>query len=101
VAQLQSVTHVLGDGHVRPQSIRLKYHCDIALIGRQPGGVTAADRYAGACQRNKAADRPQQGGLAATGRAQQSKKFAACSGERDTIEHAMRVVVHPSFVDFE
>ena len=58
-AQLQAVTDVLSDGHVRPQGIGLEYHRNVTFVGRQPGDIAPANRDRAAGQRNEATDRAQ------------------------------------------
>src|SRR3984893_7740321 len=87
--QFQAVADVLRHRHVRPQSIGLEHHRDVALVGRQPGNIVLADRYRAACHSDKTAYGAKQGGLAAARRTQKRYELAACSPERDMVEHAV------------
>src|SRR6266851_591677 len=87
--QFQAVTDVLRHRHVRPERIGLEHHRDVALVRRQPGDVAAANRYRAAYYGDEPANGAQQGGLAAARRSQKRYELAACSPERDMVEHAV------------
>ena len=63
-AQLQREAHVLGDGLVRVQRVVLEHHRDVAVLGRHPDHVLAADLDAALVDVLESGEHPQRGALA-------------------------------------
>ena len=75
MAQLQSESHVIIDGHVGIQSVVLEDHGDITVLGGNIIDETVADVQLTAGNVFQAGDHTQGGGLTAAGRTDQNDKF--------------------------
>ena len=73
---LQAVTHVLQHRHVRKKRVGLEHHRHITCRGRQPGHIVVTNQDAPAAGHLQAGDQTQNGGLAASGRAEQRDQRA-------------------------
>ena len=87
LAAPQPETGIPPGVEVGEQGVVLKHHAHAAALGRQPAlgprHLLAADSHHPTVGALKAGDQPQQGGLAATGRAQQAHQFPRTQLEVD------------------
>jgi hypothetical protein len=83
LAHAQAEADVVGDGHVREDRVALEHHGDAALAGRQVGDVVVADHDAAGVWVLEAGQHPQQGRLAAAGRAEQDHELAVLDRQTD------------------
>src|SRR5262249_24523047 len=74
----RSKPHVLLERAPRQQSRLLEHHAELTVVGERNGAVGVAV---------EAGDDPQQGGLAASGRANQGADLAACEAQRQPVDH--------------
>src|SRR5512132_375081 len=88
----EAVRNVFGDGHVRPQRIRLEHDADSAPLG---GNLIGGCRHDGIADTDfprirsiEACDLPQQRRLAAARGTQDRDQFAVRDGERYVVERA-------------
>ena len=107
---LQGEAHVVGDGHVRVQSIVLEHHGDVAILRLHRGDVLATDEDAALVDLFEAGEHTEGGRLAATGRTDEHEELAILDIEiqvihrrlvvarvdtRDVIENDFCHFVHP------
>ena len=91
----QPEADVVGDGHLREQRPVLEHHPHPALLGRDPGAVGVAehplpDGDPAPVRALETGDRPQQGGLPRTARAEQRAHLSRLHGERHPAQHLGR-----------
>src|SRR5450830_1238676 len=84
---LQAEGDVLFHGHVGEQRVALEHHADRAFLRAQRDDVLVVEEYLAAVHRGQAGDAAQQGGLAATGRAEQGDEFTLGDFAVDVAEH--------------
>ena len=75
LAQLQTESHVLVNGHVRVQGVVLEDHCDIAVFRGNIVDQTVTDVHLAAGDLLQTGDHAQGGGLTAAGRTDENDKF--------------------------
>jgi hypothetical protein len=75
LAHFQPESEVLPDIHVRVESVVLKDHRDIPILGRDVVHQTIADIDLAGCHRLQAGDHPERCGLTASGGPHQHCKF--------------------------
>ena len=73
---LQSEAHVVGDGHVRVQSVVLEHHGDVAILRLHGGDILATDEDAALVDLFQASEHAQGGGLTAARGADQHEELA-------------------------
>ena len=81
----QPVGDIFLNGHVRKHGVRLEHHVDWPLVRRDGGEVRAVDQDASRGGPLESRQHAQQGGLAATGTAQDGEEFALVDVEADII----------------
>ncbi len=91
-AQTQAVGHVVARGHVGEQAVRLEHDAHVPLVGGHPGDVPAAHQDPALVHLVQAAERPQGGGLAAAGRAEQRDELARGDVDGQALERVHRAV---------
>ncbi|MNM96029.1 hypothetical protein D3C81_1084930 [compost metagenome] len=94
--RLQAEGQVLGDGHVREQCVVLEHRVHRALERRAVGDVLAIQEDFPGGGKLEAGDHPQQGGLAAAGRAEQGEEFVVADIQVDAFQRhraAVRIAV--------
>ena len=90
--QPERVADVLGDGHVRPDRVRLEHDAALPLLrrherlGRAVEHDAVADRDAAGVGAVQAGDRPQRRRLPAPARAEQRQQLAGVRLQRDRVE---------------
>ncbi|MNI57148.1 hypothetical protein D3C73_1121900 [compost metagenome] len=92
-AQLQAKGQVLGHGHVRVQRVTLEHHRDVAIFGCHVVDHAITDGQRAAADLFQPCHHPQQGRLAAAGRADQHHQFAVGHLERGVLHRDLAVVV--------
>ena len=85
-AHLQAVAEVLAHRHVRIEGVALEHHRDVAVARREVGHVPAADRHAARRDLLEPGDHPQQGRLAAAGRADENHELAVGDRQADVVD---------------
>ena len=75
LAQLQTESHVLVNGHVRVQSVVLEDHRDVAVFRGNVVDQTVADVHLAARDLLQASDHTQGGGLTTAGRTDENDKL--------------------------
>src|SRR4030095_11394746 len=78
--------HVLEDAHVRPERVLLEHHAEIALPRRHGVDGLVVHEDAPFVGRGEAREHPEEGGLAAAGRAEQRVELAGAYGQRDVLD---------------
>ena len=86
LADLEPEGDVLGDRHVLEDRVVLEDEADVALLGRQVGGLGALDRDGAGVGGVQAGDDAQQRGLAATARPEQRGELPGGQGDGDVVE---------------
>ena len=92
-AQLERVSDVFTNGHVREQRQRLEHHAEIALMRRRMADVFTVQADFAAGQGFQPGDHAQQGGLAAARRAKKAHQFAFRQVQIDVGYRTRRAVV--------
>src|SRR5882757_4261525 len=82
----QAERDVLFHAHVREQRVRLKHHIDRAFIGRHARHIFAVDENAPGTWGFETAQHAQQGGLAASRRAEKAKYLAFVDFQGDVVD---------------
>ena len=90
LALLEPVGDVVQHGHVREQGVLLEDGVDLALVGRHPDRVPAADEDLALVWLLEAGDHPQRRGLAAPGRPQERQELALAHPETDRVNRGQR-----------
>ncbi len=91
-AQLEAEGDVVAHCQVREQAVGLEDHPHVALVGRHPGEVLAADLDAAGRRLVEAGQDAQCRGLAAARRAEQGHELAGGEMEGESVERADRAV---------
>lgn len=86
----QAIGNIVGHAQIGKQRIRLEHNAVIALGGRQPGDVAARQPNLAVIGHVQPGNLAQQGGFAATGRAQQAHKLALAHTQVQLVEHGVR-----------
>ena len=73
---LQAVGDVVQHAHVGEQRVVLEHRVDVALVGRQAGGLRPVDADGAGRRLLEAGDQPQAGGLARAGRPEHGEELA-------------------------
>jgi hypothetical protein len=94
VAQLQSETEILLDGHVGIQRVVLEHHGDVAVLGRHVVDHLVADRDRTGADVLQARDHPQCRRLAAAGWTDQHHELAVFDVEAEVVNR-----LDPSGID--
>ena len=76
------------------QSVALKHRIDLPLIGRHIVDAFTVKGHRAGSGRQKAADDPQSGSLAAAGGAQQGEEFMVINIQVDTVKYPLSVELH-------
>ena len=87
-AQAQRIRDIFTDGHVREQRQRLKHHAEVALVGRHTADIVPVETDLTGAQGFQARDQAQQGGLATTGRPEETHQFSFRQMEIDALHCA-------------
>src|SRR5882757_6032272 len=82
---LEPKGHVLLDGHVWKQRVRLEHHVDAPLVRRDGAHVLAVDVDLPGRRRFEAREHSQQGRLAGAGPAEEAEDLAAINVEGDAV----------------
>ena len=101
MAQLEIVTDVLHDRHMRPQGVGLEHHRNAPPFRRQARYVLPADENRAAGQADKATNRARERGLATARCAQKRDKLAAGCTQRHAIEHPVCAIEDARFANLE
>src|SRR5262249_38966742 len=101
MAQLETVTDVLRDRHMRPQGVGLEHHRDVPPFRRPARYVLPADDDRAAGQVDKTANRAQESGLAPARCAQKRDKLAAGRTQRHAIEDPVCAIEDARLANFE
>jgi hypothetical protein len=88
LADLESKAHVVGDGHLRIESVVLEHHCDVALLWSEVGHVDIADVDASLVDVLETRKHPQTGRLAAAGRSDEHQELAVVDVEVEPVDTA-------------
>ncbi|MOA01740.1 hypothetical protein D3C78_1211620 [compost metagenome] len=83
---LQAEGDVVRHRQVGEQGIGLEHYAEIPLLGRQQGDVATPLPDLATARQIQPGDRPQQGGLAAAGRAEEADELPLLDGEGDILE---------------
>ena len=86
LAHAQAVAEVLAHGHVRVERVALEHHRDVAFARRELRHVAGVDRDRALGDVLQPGDHPEQGGLAAAGRADEHEELAALDLEGDVVD---------------
>jgi hypothetical protein len=86
LADLQPEGHVPEHRQVLERRVVLEHEPDVALLGRQAGGVEALDHHGPLVRVLEAGDDPQQRRLAAAAGTEQRRELAGGDGEVDVVE---------------
>jgi hypothetical protein len=89
-ALLEPVRHVVEDGHVREQRVRLEHCVDVAPVGRGTDGVDATDQDLALVRLFEAGDQPEGGGLAAPRGTEQREELTPPDFEVDGVHGRQR-----------
>ena len=85
---LEAVGEVLRDRVVRVERVVLEHHRDVAVARREPGDLAVADPDLAVADLLEPRDHPQEGRLAAAGRADEHHELAALDREADLVDGA-------------
>ncbi|MOA07159.1 hypothetical protein D3C78_1268420 [compost metagenome] len=96
----QAEGNVVEHGHVAEQGVVLEHEADVAVAHVVLGDVLAVEHDAAHVRGFQAGDDPQQGGLAAAGRAEQRHQLAAVDIQVDLVERLEGVEVLADVADF-
>ena len=88
-AQLEREAHVLGDRLGRVERIVLEHHRDVAVLGRHPDHVLAADLDVALVDVLQPGQHPQRGALARSGRADQHDELAVGDVEVERVDREL------------
>jgi hypothetical protein len=88
----EPIGDVLRHAHMREQRVVLEYDTDLAAVRRQRVDGAIADNDLAAALLDEAGDDPEQGGLAATGRAEQRDQFAPLDLQSHVVDREPRAV---------
>ena len=88
---LQGEAHVVGDGHVRVQSVVLEDHCDVAVLRLHRGDIIATDEDATLVDLFQAGQHAQSRGLTAARRADQHQELAVLNVKIQIIHRGLIV----------
>ncbi|MNT02284.1 hypothetical protein D3C72_1367750 [compost metagenome] len=97
---LEAEGDVVPHRHVGEERIALEHHADAPLLGRLPGDVLTGHPHLTAIHRSEPGQRPQQGGLAAAGGAEQGHQLPLADAEFDPLEHRGLAVGFVQLIDF-
>ena len=81
------------------QGVTLENRVDLALVGRQVVDGFPVEGHCSGSGRQKAADDPQSGGLAAAGGAQQCEEFVVIEVKIDAVENTLPVELHGKILE--
>jgi hypothetical protein len=101
--ELEAKSHVLVDVHVRVEGVGLEHHAHVALHRRHVVHVAPADGQLAAGDVFQTRDHPKQGGLAATGRADEDDELPFLDVEVDAAQGVLvdsRVVIFANVVEY-
>src|SRR5207248_2317925 len=82
----QAEGDILFDREMRKERVALKHHVDSAPVWRHAGKVFAVEQNPPLLRSLEAGEKPQQCGLAASGRTEQGEKFAFENIKRDHLD---------------
>ena len=106
-SHLQRVTHVLLDGHMRPNSIGLEYQTEISLFGgnksvpRNGDNGLAKNRDLAPVRELQTGDYFEGGALTATARTEERQGFSAANLEANSVEGDRMAVGFRQLFNFE
>jgi hypothetical protein len=100
-AHPQPVLDVLRHAHVREQRVVLEHGVDVPGVRRHPGDVAAAELDPPGVRPLEPGDQPEQGGLARTGRPEQSEELARPDLQVDVGERGHGAVPLPQAGDVD
>ncbi|ABA49062.1 phenol hydroxylase, putative [Burkholderia pseudomallei 1710b] len=92
-ANLQPVSHVLRNRHVRIQRVVLEHHRDVAILRLERVDDASTDRDLAFRHRLEAGDHPQQRRFPAARRADEHDELAVGDIDVDPVQHVLRAAV--------
>ena len=83
---LQGEAHVLGDRHVRVESVVLEHHRDVAVLRRNIRHVALTDEDVAVVDLFEAGEHAQGGGLSTAGRTDENQELAVCDLQVELVD---------------